>query len=103
MWRFEFRSNRRLWIVFSVIAFVLSGHFFTYPLGTDSDSFWKVVWDIVQRHGDVSWRFVFSILFIWATALTVLSVAFGWIAQAVIRIIWITLRKLVRPNRHRFD
>ena len=87
----------------SVIAFVLGGHFFTFPLGSDSYSFWEVARNVHQHPGDISWRFVFSIFYIWATALIVFSITVGWIAQAIIRVLGTALGRLIGPHGQKID
>ena len=87
----------------SLIAFVVGGHFFTLPFGRDSGSFWELAWDLVQHAGDFSWRFIISIFYVWAAALLLFSVAFGWIAQAIVRIFWTALGRLIGPRGHRID
>jgi len=89
-WRFEFRTSRRLWIAFSVIAFAIAAYFLTIPIGKGKgSSYWELVLVFIQSVGDLREQFrAIPLLLFLGTILLVLSTGFGWIAQAVIKVLW---------------
>ena len=89
-WQREYRTDRQLWLVCGLVAFVVLGAVVPVSYGKHEEgAIWEVVWFLI-RHADnpYAWLAVGLALGFWGLLLTGVAAAWGWVAQAVVRVIW---------------
>ena len=83
--RRKMRIDRRLWLAFGVVAFVLLGFVHLHNEGVENkagpSSFWGIV---INAPSAWEWWRVPLVIGACAVVLAVPAAAFGWVAQAVV-------------------
>lgn len=89
VWNCKHRTNHWLWLVFALATFVIAGAFFRIPIGKDSVGFWAVAWAALRTADDArTWQWAAPILAFWGLVLAIPAAGLGWVAQAVVGVIW---------------
>jgi hypothetical protein len=82
VWRREFRTSPRLWLAFSIAAFVVAGCLLEVPVGKGSASYWELAWSIV-RPKDAPMGFAVPLLAFWGVVLAIPCLGVGWVLQGL--------------------
>jgi hypothetical protein len=85
VWNRRFRSSRRLWLVFSLIAFAVAAYFLRVPVGKDEARLSVLAAAVVSSADDGdAWRYGFPLLLFWGLVLAIPCIGAAWVAQAIV-------------------
>ena len=90
VWRRTYRTNHWQWAAFSVATFGVAGAMIRVPFGKElTYTYWNLAWTAARyANAQFFWENVFPFLLFWGLVLAVPAVGIGWIAQAVVSLIW---------------
>lgn len=101
VWRRQYRTDRRLWLGCTVVAFGVFGALLPIQFVGGEVVFWELFWLLFQ-HADelMAWALIGLTLLIWGIPLAVVAAAWGWVGQAIVRVIW---PRVAQPDRATAD